>query len=496
MSEFRHKTLSGIAWSTSSQVGRQILFFIIHVVLARLLSPKEFGLVAMVTVITGFAYILSGLGFGAALIQKKNVGQEHLSSVFWLNLVTGLLLMLMFMIGSSLISSFYNEPLLIPLTILISTNFLISSLSIVQRTLMTKFLNFRKLSVVEMAAVGLAGIMAITLAYLGFGVWSLAVQGVAYSVATTVLLWMLSDWRPALTFKWQAVKELLGFGLNLLGSQTLNYWTRNIDNLLVGRLLGSNPLGIYSRAYSVFLFPLTNISVTLVRVMFPFFSIMQEDKRRVKDMYLKMARTVGLLIFPMMCGLFVTTEPFVLAVFGPQWVEMIPILRVFCILGIIQSMPSLVGSLYLSQGRSDLQLRVASILRANEILGIVIGLKWGVIGVAIGYTTAALINLYPNIYFPTKLINLPVAELLSNLRGVFLSAAAMTAAVWGLGLWLPTGWPYWAYLATQVSFGAVIYFLIIYIFKLQVYLDLQTLAKEQWQLRRGRYGFPARDSGA
>ena len=494
MSGFRQKTLTGITWSIVSQVGRQGFTFVIGVVLARLLSPREFGLIAMVTVITGFAGIFAEFGFSAALIQKQEVQPEHLSSVFWLNLASGLLLMVILMSSSLLIAGFYNEPLLVPLTVLISTNFFFQSASIIQRMLMRKTLNFRTLSMVDVAMIAVSGGVAIVMAYAGFGVWSLAVRSVVGSAVAMALLWRLSDWRPGFTFQWQAVKELLGFSLNLLGTRTLGYWARNIDNLLIGRFLGSNPLGVYSRAYSVLLFPLTNVSLVLSRVMFPSYSIIQEDKRRVKNMHLKITRAIALITFPLAFGLLVTVEPFVISVFGLHWAEMIPILRVFCIVGLIQSVVSLNGSLYLSQGRSNLQLGVAFPLRANSLLGIVIGLRWGGIGVAIGYATAALINFCPSIYFGGKLIGLTFTEFLRNLSEVFLCGAAMAAAVWGLGLWLPADWPHWGYLATQVLFGAVVYFLLIYVFKVQAYLDLQTLAMEQWRLHRERQGVPAKEA--
>ena len=171
MKNLRDKTISGIAWNIVSNVGQQVLGFVIGAILAHLLSPKEFGLIAMITVITGFAGIFSELGFSAALVQKRNIGQEHLSTVFWLNIAAGLLLMLIFMAGSPLIAGFYKEPQLVLITIFISVNFLINSLCIVQKTLMTRDLDFRALSIVEIATVVVPGLAAIVMAYSGFGVW-------------------------------------------------------------------------------------------------------------------------------------------------------------------------------------------------------------------------------------------------------------------------------------------------------------------------------------
>lgn len=480
MKDFRYKTLNGIAWSVVSQVGRQGLIFIIGIVLARLLSPTEFGLIAMVTVIVNFAIVFAELGFGSALIQKQDIREEHLSSVFWLNLVAGAALTFLFMAGAPIIAKFYGEPLLVSLTMLVSFNFFIGSLNVVQQALLTKALDFRTLSIVEIVAICISGIVAIFLAYTGLGVWSLAVQSIVLSSLTAVLLWKFSNWRPALIFKWNAVKELLRFSTSLLGTQTLNYWARNADYLLVGRFLGSGPLGIYNRAYSVMLFPLTNVSKVLARVMFPSLSIIQEDRSRVKQIYLKMTRMIALVTFPLMTGLFVTVQPFVLTVFGFKWIEMIPILQVLCLIGLIQSIITLNGNLYLSQGKADLQFKLSLIFKANIILGIIVGLRWGIMGVAVGYATASLVNVYPNFYFAGGLVNLRFSELLRNLSGVFACAVTMATVVWVLGLLLPDSWPYWGDLVVQVTIGGVVYSMLIHFFKVRAYREIRKLIAEQW----------------
>jgi len=486
MSEFRHRTINGIAWSVVSRVGRLALTFVIGVILARLLSPREFGLIAMVTVITSFASIFAELGFSAALVQKQDVTQVHLSSVFWLNLGAGLLLTLIFMAGAPLIAYFYKEPMLAPLTMLISTNFFISSLNIVQNTLLSKSLDFRTLSIVEITALLISGAVAIAMAATGYGVWSLAVQSVILSVVTAIMLWVQGKWRPNFLFRWTAVQDLLGFSLSLFGTKVLNYWVRNIDYLLIGRFLGTNPLGIYNKAYEVMLFPLTSVSRVLSRVMFPSFSIIQEDKSRVASLYLQMTRTIALVTFPMMLGLFVTVESFVLVIFGPQWAGMIPILRVLSLVGMTQSIGTLNGNLYLSQGRADLQFKVGLVLKTNAILGIVIGLQWGILGVAIGYAIASLINSYPSFYFAGRLVGLTYWQLLRNLSGVFGCAVVMAALVWAAGLLLPDAWPLWAQFTLQVLFGMAVYLAMIHLFKLPAYREVRALLSEQWRQRRGR----------
>jgi len=480
-SALRDKSVRGVGWSVAGQVGQQTISFIIIIIMARLLSPREFGLLAMITVFTSFASIFSEMGFSAALVQKQDICEEHLSSVFWLNLGVGLLLTLLFVAGAPLIASFYNESVLIPLTIFIAANFLIRSLTIVQKTLAIKALNFRRLSIVDIVAVSLSGGIAVALAYAGAGAWSLAVQTVLLSVITTVLLWKLGGWRPLFIFDVAAVKEMLGFSLNYFGSTMLSYWARNLDYLLIGRFLGTQSLGIYKNSYEIMLFPLVSVSHVISRVMFPSLSLIQEQKTMVRDIYLRATRTIALVTFPMMTGLFIVIEPFILTLFGPQWSGMIPILQVFCLVGLVQSVGSLTGSLYLSQRKADLQLRVGLFAHTNAMLGIIAGLHWGALGVAVGYTVATLINLYPTLFFAGRLVNLTCWQVWRMLLSILGCSVLMAAAVWCLGMFLPVSWPSWLRLSFQIPFGVFFYGALIHLFRIRAYVETRELLLEFMQ---------------
>lgn len=487
----RRKTISGITWSAASQVGRQAILFIVGVILVRLLSPREFGLVAMVTVITGFASIFAELGLSAALVQKRDVRSEHLSSVFWVNIAAGITLTALFVLGAPLIAGFYGEPMLLSLTMVIALSFVIQSTAIVQRTLLSKALDFRRLSFAEIGAATGAGIIAITMALAGFGVWSLVAKSIVSAVIMTTTLWLMSDWRPAMSFSWASVKELLGFSSNLLGEKTLNYWVRNIDNLLIGKVLGSGSLGIYSRAYAIMLFPLRNISGVIARVLFPALSTIQQDKQRVKRAFLRVVRVISLITFPLMLGLFVTAESFVLAVFGQQWSEMIPILRILCFIGVAQSIVTLVGSLFLSQGRADLQFRLGLFIKPMLIMGIVIGLNWGIVGVAIGYAAAVTVAQYLNLRFAGSLVDISYSEVLLELSGAFLCAATMGVCVYGVGHLLPQEWGHFGRLAVQVPAGIIIYLILVHGFKLRAYSEVRNLLAERVATLRAERSLPA-----
>ena len=476
--EFRSKTVQGIGWSLSSQVVNQAIAMIAVVVLARLLSPREFGLLAMVTVVTVFAELFCDMGFSAALIQKQDITQEHLSSVFWFNLGVGVSLTAIFVGAARLLADFYGEPVLAPLTMILSANFLIGSLSIVQRTTLVKSMEFRRLAIVDIVATGLSGSIAVAMAFSGAGVWSLVGQAIVRSGTSTVLLWVLGGWRPSLIFRWRDAGELLSFSLNVFGNKILNYWVRNLDYLLIGRYIGTQPLGAYRNSYQIMLFPLISVSGVISRVMFPALSMIQNDIQRVRGAFLRSTRAIALVTFPMMTGLFVTVEPFVMTVLGPKWVQMIPILRVFCLVGLMQSIGTLNANLFLSQGRADLQFRLGLALKASSMLGIIIGLRWGVLGVAVGYSITSVMSSYPGFYFAGKLVGLTYWRLWRELSGVLACALAMAAAVWGISVLLPTRLPVQVLFASQVAGGLLVYAALVHFLGLGAYRDVRQFVSE------------------
>ena len=482
--DFKKKTISGISWSVMSRLSVQGLNFVIGVILARLLSPDDYGLIGMVLVFVGFANVFLDLGFGSALIQKQNATSEHYSSIFWINIGVGLILMLLFMILSPAIARFYNQPELIPLTLLVSTNFFIGSFRVVQFSILTKELNFRRLTIIELSALLVSGIIGISCAIIGFGVYSLAFQSISSNIMLVLLLWILSSWRPRLSFQWNAVKDLLGFSTNLLMFSSLNYWSRNADNMLIGRNLGTDALGIYNRSYRVMLLPITMVSRTISRVMFPAFSTIQDNKPRIARVYLRITRSIALITFPIMIGMLVVSDYFVLAIYGEKWAGMIPILRILCTVGLIQSIGTLNGNIYLSQGRADLQFKVGAIFGILTIGAIIIGLQWGIMGVALAYLTITILLVYPSITIATSLIGISFSDVLKNLWKILACAVSMGIAVIILDQILPDNMPQIVYLTIEVLFGVVLYFSLIHFLKLQAYLDLKQIVISQIKTRR------------
>jgi O-antigen/teichoic acid export membrane protein len=403
----REKTLAGLTWSGLSQGIKQVSQFVITAVLARLLSPDDFGLLGMATVFTGFVSIFSEMGVSGALVQKQNADERHYSSAFWLNVVAGIVLMFVFIIVAPAIAAFYGKVQLHPILAALALNFFLSAFTIIQQAILTKQMDFRSLAICEVSAVIGAGIVGIIFALKGAGVWSLVYQSLTFQFVNSVLLWHYSSWRPKPVFSFAAIKDIFAFSANMTAFQVVNYFARNVDYLLIGKFLGTHSLGLYTLAYKLMMVPLQNISWVLAKVMFPAFSKIQDDLPKVREVYLKMVQMIASVTFPLMAVLFIVAPQFIHVIYGPQWYPVIDLIRVFCFCGMIQSIATTVGTIYQSLGRADIQLRMGLMGATVSTSAIVIGLQWDIYGVAIAYTICALLWSQYTFYVAMKMLALP-----------------------------------------------------------------------------------------
>lgn len=343
-------------------------------------------------------------------------------------------------------------------------------------------MNFRSLAQVHVAAIIVGGGVATVLALAGYGVWSLVWQTLVTSTVTVATLWWISNWRPHLIFHSSAISELLSFSLNLTGFRVFNYWIRNADNLLIGKFFEAGMLGLYTRAYGIMRLPVSQISAVLSSVMFPALSRIQDDKRRSKQLYLSSISMIALVSFPMMMGLLAITDRFVVAVYGPQWAASAGVVKIFCLLGMVQSLQNTAGWIFAAQGRTDWMFLWG--IGAGMLLvgSLVLGVWWGSIeAVATCYAfTGGCLLLYPSLAIPGRLIEMTPAEVVGRVAGTLGCSVLMAGVVWTIGLTLPGDWPEWSYLAVQIPSGVVIYVGLIHSFKLQAYRAARHLASELW----------------
>jgi PST family polysaccharide transporter len=482
---YRERVVRALAWSVSGQMAARAIAFGFGIALARMLGPSEFGLLAMITVLTQFLVAVADLGLEEALVQRRELDEAHRSSVFWAMLGAGCLLGTAVAAAAPAIARFYGAEELRPLVVLLAGIFLLRGFGTVPRALIARRLDYRTNTAIECAGEALAGACAVALAWRGFGAASLAVQLlVAEAFESALLLWA-SGWRPRLLLRRAALADLFGFGAYRAATRSLVYWSQHVDDLLIGKLLGSGPLGLYTRAFNLMRLPVLTIARAIARPMFPTLTLIQDDPERVRGVYLRATGAVALATVPLCLGLVACAEPLVVGVFGPQWREAVPLARVLGIAGTLQGVTALAGSLYLSQGRPDLHLRLHLLQNAATVLGVVVGVRWGALGVAVGYTVASVLTGLPMLAFAGRLVGLRLVTVWAHLRSVFLAGAVMTIAVVALGAWARESLPMLGLLALQVAVGGLVYGALVGLGRGQPYRDLLELLRGAWR--------PARD---
>lgn len=460
----KKQAVSSVKWTSVAQVLQQVAQFATSVVLARLLLPADFGLVAMASVVIGFIAIFKDLGTSAAVIQRKDLSEGLLSSIFWMNAAIGILFMIGLSLAAPLVAMFYREPRVVPLVRALSFVFFVSSLSILQKALLERNLAFRTLAKIETGVMLVSSIAGIGAALLGAGVWSLVLRSVAEGVLSTLLLAIFAHYRPKLIFKWQELKSVAGYSLNLTGFNIANYFTRNADYLLIGRFLGAQDLGYYTLAYRLMLFPLQNISNVIGRVMFPVFSQIQEQNERFRRTYLNVTASIAFVSFPLMFGLFGLSEPFVLTVFGANWKPVATLLLVLAPVGLLQSVGTTVGGIYQAKGRTDWMLQWGLGSGLITVLAFAIGLHWGIVGVASAYFIIDVLIFYPSYAIPFRLIDLKVRTLIATLTRPFLCGMLMLLFLAVLRPPLQARAGDLVLLAVAVPSGAILYFVCSWLF--------------------------------
>jgi len=405
------KTFIGIIWNLLSSFLNQIVLFGLSIILARLLSPAEFGVVAMVTLITGFANILQDMGFNIAIIQMKEISEIHKQSVFWFNVFMGSLLTLIIYLCTPFVTAFYNVSMINLIMPFLAFNYLIGSLGLVQQSLLRRDLKFKKLSIIDILSQLISGIVAVILAYYGYGVWALVIQQLLMQTIKTILLFSFNKWLPKFNFDINALKEMLSYSAYNFGNRSLSYWIRKVDSLIIGKFLGATNLGIYNKAYRFLQMPTSKIKNQISFVVMSSFSKIQEDTNKIKKVSMLLTSISSLCLIPFILAFTICADEFVIGFLGEKWAEMIPILRLFSI-AIIPITVLYPSPIYLSLGHTKLQFKVALFTRIGVILLIILGIPYGIIGVAIGVTIGFTIDSFIAQHFANKLVKLNMIQLI------------------------------------------------------------------------------------
>jgi O-antigen/teichoic acid export membrane protein len=459
--EIAHKTAWGFIWNFLAYFLGKIVVLITTAILARLLAKSDFGLVAVALVAINYLSVLKDLGLGVALIQRKGSVDEAANTVFTINLFLGLALSAIVIPLAPFVADYFHDPQVVPVLRWMGISFIINALGSVHTNWLVRDLDYRRKLVPELGGALAKGVISIGLAYLGYGVWSLVFGQIAGAIASVVLVWIVLPWRPRLTLDRGLAGSLMKFGVSVTLIDIITQITDNLDYVIVGRFFGLVPLSIYTLAYRLPEMLLIGNLWVMGGVVFPAFSSLQDHPAELRRGFLASVRIVQLFAVPICLGLLIAAEPIVRVVFGDRWLDAIPILRVLALYAWVYSLGYHVGGLYKAIGRPDILLRLSLLTLAIIIPSLLIGARFGLIGVAAGHLVAALIRRAISLGIATRLVNVSLMEIFRELRSSFLGALVMAPVVLAV-YYLAASFNPFLQLALIVLSGAISYLLILW----------------------------------
>ncbi len=473
----KSKTLHALFWSFLERFGQQGIHFVISIILARLLLPEQFGLIAMLTIFMAIAQSFINSGFGQALIQKQDVTHIDECSIFYFNILVGFLAAGLLCLAAPWIAGFYNQPLLVPLTCALSLNLIINAFGLVQTTLLTKHIDFKTQLKVSVIATVISGTIGVTMALNGFGVWRLVEQSLSSNLFRTALLWLFNTWRPSLAFSFISLRSMFAFGSRLLASGLLDTIFNNIYPVVIGKLFSPMALGFYSRAEGLQKRPIKNLYSTTSRVTFPVFSSVQNDKPRLKRGVRKALSMLVMINFPMMVGLAIVAKPLVLVLLTEKWAPCIPYLQLLCIVGMLYPVHAINLNVLKAQGRSDLFFRLEILKKILMVIAIAITYRWGIIAMIYGQIATSCLGYFLNAYYTGKMLDYPITEQLHDLMPSLVLASTMGLGVYALKYANIAN--QLALLFAQIITGIVIYASLCYIFRISSFMEVIEIIKSK-----------------
>ncbi|WP_148372659.1 lipopolysaccharide biosynthesis protein [Bacteroides bouchesdurhonensis] len=467
------KTVNGVGWSAIDTVANQGITFLVGLVLARLLSPDEYGLIGIIMIFIALFNVFIVSGFNSALIRKKDTSDKDYNTMFLFNIGVSIVLFVVLWLASPVIASFFKREELTALTRAMGVILLINAFSLVQVTILTKQINFRKQAKISLIASVTSGVLGIGMALAGYGVWSLVSQQISRQGLNAFLLWIWSKWRPDFTFSRTSFKYLWGYGWKLLCSSLLDTTWTQLYQVVIGKCYTPATLGQYSRAYqfsNIFSQNLTNI---VQRVSYPVLSSIQDDLERLKEAYRRVIKTTMLVSFICMLGLAAIARPMVLVLIGEQWLPCVVMLQLLNFNMMLYPLHALNLNMLQVQGRSDLFLKIEIYKKIIAVGPILLGIFYNIHAMLIGSIFSSFIAYYLNAYYSRPFLKYSIWQQVRDILPSFGVAVAMAVPVYFL-TYLPL--PPLPILLIQLVVGAIIIFAICEAIKLPEYLELKNIA--------------------
>lgn len=423
------EVISGTRWTGLSQVAMQGTRLIVQVILARLLAPEDFGAIAVALVVVHLLDIVMDLGTGPAIIQRRELAPSLASAIFVLNAVLGAILCLTLILTADFVAGLFGTPDARPVLQVMAFALIITSLARTQQAMLRRNLKFRAVAMVGIGGSLASAFVAIPAALLGAGVWALVAGHLAMATAMAVIAYRSSGWLPSRPFDFRGLREIADYSLNVSGTQFIEFFLQSADKVVIGRFLGVVPLGVYAIAERFMRYPVYALARVLMGVLFPTLSRTQEDPAALRRAVLRSGGAMALIVLPMMVGLASIAEEFTHVVLGDRWSEVVPLLQILAPAGAIQALVMGCSTVFLATGRADLQFRLGLLTGIAYLVSYLVGVQWGLPGLAIAFGVAVVVMAVPGLILPLRLIDLRLRDFLRELRPYVFSTAIMSLAV-------------------------------------------------------------------
>lgn len=453
----KQKAAKGVAWSAIDNFGTQAIYFVVFLVLARLLRPEVFGLVSLAGIFISFMMVFADQGLSDAIIQRQELEPEHLDTAFWTNLSISALLATLTFAAAASVSSFFKQPQLTPIISWLSLSFLLSGFSSVQQSLLRRQLAFKALAVRSLLASFVGGVVGVVMAYLGFGVWSLVGQQLVSRLVTVLALWWISDWRPGLRVSKKHFQDLFSFGINILGGSVLVFFSVRSDDFLIGYFLGPVALGYYTVAYRLLVAMTQILSTTIRKVALPMFSKLQKEPEQLQRSLFKATQLVSFITFPAFLGVATLAPEVIRTMFGEQWIASAPVMRFLALSGIPQSVFTISGIVIVAMGKPGWSLGIMFLNTMVNVIGFMVAVQWGIVAVAASFAIRAYLLSPIQIAAIYKLLHFKINTYLYQFAAPLASSLLMAIVVFGAKHFLSDLMNSQALLVTCIAIGSATY---------------------------------------
>lgn len=473
----KKKAIYGVILSFSGTIGTQLIQLIIQIILARLLTPKDFGIIGMVTIFLTLSQVFIDSGFTTGLIREKNSTQEDYSTIFFFNLIISIVLYLILFASADLISDYFKEPQLLMIIKVLSLILIINAFGLIQRTMLTKNINFKNLTIIDLISAILSGVIAIIFALLGFGVWSLVIKTITMQFLQSLLLSIFNRWMPSWTFSFSSFIRLFNFSWKLLLASLLSTLFENIYYVIIGKAFSTKDLGFYVKAKSLVDISQNLITNPIQKVSYPVLSNIQDDEERLRRGYKKMIISSSYITFPLMFGLASIAPQILIILLGEQWIPAIPYFQILCLGGTLYSLNAINLNILQVKGRSDLFLFLSIIRRIISLLFIVIVLYFNLGIIALIWSTAAssYISFIINSFYSKKLLSYSTLDQIKDVSIYFIMSILMSTFIFLFSMFINVNIFLSVFL--KIAFGVIFYIFLSLIFKVKIFFEIKDIGK-------------------